>query len=235
MRFFNTKFVSLTASLLVGLGCIGNAYAVPVGGNPNFTFDAINDSDYSNTIQNWFTNVLYIEAQSTGDYLLFASQEGDFTYWESPTQSYGGTNGIFNLYAVFDSLGVLQSGLMAIAGRVPGVGINDPDILMSADLVAGDFTSSGNMMGFGINNIVCATQIQSECVGPTVTESVYFYTPANLPDIASLNGNNYQTTLATITTVPVPASIWLMISALSLTGALARRKRSQLRANTQTR
>jgi hypothetical protein len=244
MRFFNTKFVSLTASLLVGLGCIGNASAVPVNtdlgdlsgvapaGNPNFTFDAINDSDYSNTIQNWFTNVLYIESQSDGSYKLYVSQEGDFTYWEDPNTSYAGTDGMFNLYAEFDSAGVLDFGLVAITGRVPGVGINNSSTtLMTADLAtgAGAYTISDNLMGFNMSMTSCAVGITCSAT----PESVYFFTEGNLPDIPSLGNKNYQTTLATITTVPVPASIWLMISALSLTGALARRRQKAAKLSAQ--
>jgi hypothetical protein len=242
MRFFNTKFVSLTASLLVGLGYIGNASAVPVNtdlgdlsgvapaGNPNFTFDAINDSDYSNTIQNWFTNVLYIESQSDGSYKLYVSQEGDFTYWEDPNTSYAGTDGMFNLYAEFDDAGNLEFGEMAIAGRVTSIGVNDPDtILMRANLVPGMFSSEGNLMGFGMTVEECAAQIEIECetaIQTAIPESVYFFTEGNLPDISSLGNNDYQTTLATITTVPIPASIWLMLSALSLAATLARRKKA---------
>ena len=238
MRLINAQLISVTASLLLGLSFVGNASAVPVStdladldgiapaGNPNFTFDAINDNDYSNTIQSWFSNILYIQSLGSGNgYSLFASQEGDFTYWASPNQSHQGTNGIFNLYAEFDAAGNLIFGEMAIAGRVAGVGINDPDtILMRANLEPGMFKSEGNLMGFGMTVTLCAAQIASECQMVT-PESVYFFTEGNLPDIPSLGNNDYQTTLATITTVPVPASIWLMLSALSLAGVMARRKK----------
>jgi hypothetical protein len=244
MRLINAKLISVTASLLLGLSFVGNASAVPVStdladldgiapsGNPNFTFDAINDSDYSNTIQSWFSNILYIQSLGNGlGYSLFASQEGDFTYWASPNQSHQGTNGVFNLYAEFDAAGNLEFGEMAIAGRVSGVGINDPDtILMRATLVKDMFKSEGNLMGFGISVTDCAVQIESECqIGPLATEeSVYFFTEGNLPNISSLGNNDYQTTLATITTVPIPASIWLMLSALSLASVMARHKKQRV-------
>jgi hypothetical protein len=234
MRFINAKLISVTASLLLWLSFVDSASAVSVSeanldgiapaGNPNFTFE-IDDSDYSNTIESWFSNTLYIESQGTNNgYKLFATQEGDFTYWQDPNTSYAGSNGVFNLYAVFREDGYLEFGWMAITGKVSGIGITDSStVLMSAYLVEDSFASQQNVMGFGIDNIYCDVKIDDYC--SSTPESVYFFTESNLPDIPSLGNNNYQTTLATITTVPIPASIWLMLSALSLAGVMAQRKK----------
>jgi hypothetical protein len=235
MRFINAKLISVTASLLLGLSFVDSASAVSVSeanldgiapaGNPNFTFE-IDDSDYSNTIESWFSNTLYIESQGKNNgYKLFAAQEGDFTYWQDPNTAHAGTSGVFNLYAEFDKNGNLIFGMMAISGKVAGIGITDPDtVLMRADLIAGDFATKKNVMGFGIDINYCDGKIVNDCQMVT-PESVYFFTDSNLPSIQSLGDSTYQTPLASISTRPGPASIWLMLSALSLAGVMARRKK----------
>ena len=236
MRYLINKSATLAASLVLLLCGFGTASALPVteidgiapSGNPSFTFEGINQSDYSNTIQSWFDNLFYIEHQDATDtYRLFAAQEGDFTFAPEPGMTYDGSDGIFNLYADFDANGNFLGGMMAISGSIPDAGINDPStILMTGTLVAADTTTGyaiqDNILGLSYIVDSCA-EVSWQCNTDT-PESVYFYTVDNLPDIGSLGGGNYQSTMASITTVPIPASAWLMISALSLCGALARRR-----------
>ncbi|MGI9290910.1 MAG: hypothetical protein ACR2QG_06500 [Gammaproteobacteria bacterium] len=229
MRLFKTKTVSLFAALITVLNLIGTAQALPVtelpgiapSGNPNFTFDDTMTSDYSNTIQSWYDNLFYIEYNGSG-YTLFVAQQGDFTYSPSPSETLQGTDGIFNLYANFDSSGNFLDGMMAIAGRVPGVGINDSSTILTRGTL-NSYEVSGSVMGFSADITYCDAAIAADCNFAS-PESVYFYTAENLPDIGSLGGGNYQSILASITTVPIPASMWLMFSALSLCAMWARRK-----------
>lgn len=230
MRFLIKKSAALAASLVLLLCGFGTASALPVteidgiapSGNPSFTFEGINQSDYSNTIQSWFDNLLYIEHQDASDtYRLFAAQEGDFTFAPQPSDSFNGSDGIFNLYADFDASGAFQTGMMAISGSIPDAGINDPSTILMTGTLTG-YEVQNNILGFSVRIDSCADPSWECNLGGI--ESVYFYTVDNLPEIGSLGGGNYQTTMASITTVPVPASAWLMISALSLCGALARRR-----------
>jgi hypothetical protein len=234
MRTLSTKFVAVAGSLLVGTGFFGSSAAstvdtdaqlgtIPAAGAPSFVFDA-SGQNYSNTIQSWFSNILYVQSLGAGNgYSLFASQEGNFTYQENSTTSYQGTNGVFNMYAEFNDDGTMKAGtgMVAIAGKIPGIVDNPSTILMRATLTT-DYAVSGNQAGFAMMVTECAVGI-TNCQMAT-PESVYLFTVGNFPDIAGLNGQNYQTTLASISTVPIPAGVWLMISALALLGHLANRK-----------
>ena len=239
MRHTKSKnlILSMTGAALLCLGLLSSNEAaalsvapsadlsgIPTAGTPSFNFND-SRSDYSNTIDSWFTNVVYIQAHGSG-YTLYAYSEGDFTYWEDPTTSYKGTNGAFSLQAEFNLDGTFNAAgtnTVTINGIIPGVVNNDTE-LMSADLTAYNFQD--NLVGFATNNIVCAPGI----INCLTAESVYFYTAGNFPTIANLAGNDFQTTMASKTTVPVPAAIWLMLSCLGLLGAFAHRRNSRVAA-----
>jgi hypothetical protein len=159
---------------------------IPTAGSPSFNFNDSN-GDYSDTIDSWFTNILYIANNGAAGHTLYAYQEGNFTYWENDTTSYGGTDGVFNLTANYDDSGVFQDGTVTIDGIIPGL-INSDSELMRADLT--NFNFQDNLVGFTTNNIVCNPTIAAEC---TLAGSVYFNTAANFPDIGSLT-TDYQYT-----------------------------------------
>jgi hypothetical protein len=233
MRYTRSKnfMLSVTGAALLCLGLLGSNEAaalsvapsasldgIPTAGAPSFNFNE-SSGDYSNTIENWSTNIVFVDAHSSG-YTLYAYSEGDFTYWEDPTTSYSGKDGLFNLRAEFNldgSFNASGTNTISITGIIPGV-VDTNMELMSADLT--DFNFANNLVGFATNNIVCAPGI----INCQNAESVYFYTAENFPDIGSLT-NDYQTTMASKTTVPVPAAAWLMLSALGLLGTFAQRQK----------
>jgi len=235
MRSIKSKnfILSITGAALLCIGMLGSNEAsalsidpsaslpgIPMAGAPSFNF---NDTggDYSNTIDSWYTNIVYIQDLGAGGYTLYAYSEGNFTYWEDSTTSYQGYDGIFDLQASYDANGVFQNGTVTIDGLIPGV-VNTNQQLMRANLT--DFAFAANLVGFEIDGIVCPPEIVN-CLPAGPAESIYFYTAANFPDIGSLAGD-YQTTMASKTTVPVPAAVWLMLSGLGLLGAFARRQRA---------
>jgi len=242
-QIISTAFLSATTILLLFITLLapakGNAAAalihpstqltgIPEAGAPSFIFnDGINS--FGGDIQSWYDNYLIVQnvGGETGSYNLFAHNQGSFSYWETMDTSYGGSTGVFDLSAQFDSDGNLipGTGTVQITGTIAGIGITDPStVLMTAELV--DFTFKDDLIGFAIDNITCAEEIVSCATSATQRESIYFGLAADFPGIAELAGTNYRSTITSKTTVPIPASAWLMLSGLSLIGSMTLRRKS---------
>lgn len=202
---------------------------IPEAGSPAFVFnDGINS--FGGDIQGWFENYLVVQnvGGAGGSYNLFAHNQGSFTYWETMGTSYGGSSGMFDLSATFDSNGVLTGGTVQISGSIASIGITDPStVLMTANLAG--FTYQDDLIGFAIDNIVCDSAIVGCATSAGQTESIYFGLADDFPGIAELNGMNYRSTITNKTTVPLPAAAWLMFSALGLLATMAGRKKAQAR------
>jgi hypothetical protein len=247
-NLISTGFLSATAILLLCMVLLapGKADAaaalidpstkiegIPEAGSPAFVFnDGINS--FGGDVQSWFDNYLVIQAVDGGNagYNMTARNQGSFTYWETMGTSYGGSTGVFDLNATFDSDGQLTGGTVRITGAIAGIGIGDAStVLMEANLV--DFDFDGDLMGFAIDNIVCDPGPDGgRIVGcqddPAAQESIYFGLAADFPGIAELAGRNYRSTITSKTTVPIPASAWLLLSGLGLLSTVARRKQPKV-------
>jgi len=248
-QIISTAFLSATTILLLFIALLAPAKAnaaatliapstqlpglngdpdLPAAGAPSFVFnDGINS--FGGDIQSWYDNYLIVQnvGGATGSYNFFAHNQGSFTYWESMDTRYGGSTGVFDLSAQFDSDGNLipGTGTVQITGTIAGIGITDPStVLMTAELV--DFTFKDDLIGFAINNITCAEEIVGCVTSAAQTESIYFGLAADFPGIAELGGMNYRSTITNKTTVPIPASAWLMLSGLSLIGSMTLRRKS---------
>ena len=100
---------SLTGALLLSGLLAGNSAmaitvdqgaqigSLPQAGWPSFDFNDGPD-DYSNTIESWFQNIVYINDVG-GGYTFQAYNEGNFTYWDDANTSYQGVGGVFSLSA----------------------------------------------------------------------------------------------------------------------------------------
>jgi PEP-CTERM motif len=113
------------------------------------------------------------------------------------------------------------TGKIRIKGKMPELGINKRQILMRADL-KGEWNSTGRLIGFNTMNIECHAAINA--VAPCTTDEVIYL--SELKDVLNPGGTKgkYETTGLAVTSVPVPATVWLFGSGLiGLVGA-ARRK-----------
>jgi hypothetical protein len=108
-----------------------------------------------------------------------------------------------------------------IEGTIPLLGITTDTILMTADLTS--FGTDGGMwVGFNTTNIVCSSLLGVTC---STSESVVFYLDSLFQGVTAAA----RYSASAITTVPLPAAVWLFGSGLMcLIGAARRRKASQV-------
>lgn len=181
----------------------------------------------------------------TGGYLLTATSTGatgPFVFQYDPSTSFN-VNGTFNLSATFNSTGTFIGGNVGITGTIPGY--NGPG---NAGTVA---TASQNLFSANLSafNVDIASPSSNDALGFTTdkasfsgwasqfaansNESVYLYA-FGAHGLMSLFTNPRFTPGSSITlqgqavtTVPIPAAVWLFGSSLAfLTGVGARRKKA---------
>jgi hypothetical protein len=136
----------------------------------------------------------------------------DFTFNDGTNPIWNGDGYKFNFSAQFDKkTGDFIDGSMSIQGAIPGLGITDKKtVLMSADLTS--FGWAGNYVGFNTANIFCDAGLGVPC---TPAESIIF----TLDSIFSGDPTaRLHTTALAVTSVPLPAAVWLFGSGLGLLG-----------------
>ena len=218
----------LVATALLLLVSISSAYAVSLPGIPesgplNFEFtDAVTPpTSMNDLIRKWNANRVTVSAPLPGLTQIDAVNIGNFTFTDLDWTQHQGTNGRFQLSAVFDSTGTLVGGTVSIVGQVSGIGINTVQTLMTAELSG--FAREGNLIGFATTNVWCNAAYAADCFQ---NESVYLNVQYNETDVNTDGLINGQFLASSLTTVPVPASVWLLGSALGLMGATMRRRKN---------
>jgi len=146
----------------------------------------------------------------------------------NPTWTVTGNGILYKLNATFDKSGNFVSGDVQIKGGITGLGIPGETLLMSADLIAyawgGNNTTNpidNNLVGFNTTNIYCDSGLGVYC---TNSESVLLVLTD--PFGGDVNAKIQKASGYAITSVPLPAAVWLFLSGLGLMGATARRRRS---------
>jgi hypothetical protein len=109
-------------------------------------------------------------------------------------------------------------GTVKVNGILSGMTL-DPVKLMTADLTGDwDISGDGKLIGFNTTNIDCADILPVLC---TDAEVVYI----NLADALDMDTSKFSTNGTALTSVPVPAAVWLFGSGILGLASVAMRKR----------
>jgi hypothetical protein len=164
--------------------------------------------------------------------LTAASTSGNFIFQYDPTSAYTVT-GTYSLTASFNATGVFTGGSLAINGTLPGYdGPGTAPATTAQNLFSAHLVSFGNdivpditpvALGFKTENFSgWATQFSDGSA-----ESAYLYN-FNVPGLMGMFTNPKFKTItfqgSAITTVPIPAAVWLFGSGLALIACVRRKK-----------
>jgi len=133
--------------------------------------------------------------------------------------SYPGTKSNYKITATFDNSGNLIDGNLVMKGSLPAFGLDaNNTVLLTADL--DDFGFFGaTTAAFGTTNLageICVV------VGCTLGESVWL--EFDNPLTGGVN-DMLKATGFMVTTIPLPAAVWLFGSGLIAVGTIARRRK----------
>lgn len=167
-----------------------------------------------------FTNNVRVHLNPQGRLRVIGAANQTFSL-DTASDTYVGTGGLYMLNAKIGDDGSLISGSVTLRGMISQLGIDRPQtLLMSADLTAANLVDDPYLWGFNTTNIFCNAILDAFVGGCTDKESVY------LSLSKAFNGDlsrNFMSKGIAITTIPVPAAVWLFGSALGLLGWARRR------------
>ncbi|MGD2056420.1 MAG: VPLPA-CTERM sorting domain-containing protein [Gammaproteobacteria bacterium] len=174
----------------------------------------------------YFTQSAYVTLKNkkNGDFYLTASYGGV----ASEVSEFRASNSVDDIYNIdntfFQFKAKSKKGDVTGSIRIMGMldGMSKQETLMTADL-DGVWASSGQLIGFNTMNIQCGDAITA-LVTCTTNEVIYLTQLNDALDPGGAKGK-YQTTGLAVTSVPVPAAVWLFGSGLvGLAGVVRRRK-----------
>lgn len=139
---------------------------------------------------------------------------------ETPDSFMVGTRGTYKLNAYFSDDGVFESGTVSLVGKFEQLGMTGKTQLMTADLTAANLVDDPYLWGFNTNNIICNEVLEAAIGNCTSSESIYV---ALSKAFSGEIGRNFMANGIAVTTVPVPAAVWLFGSSLGLLGWVRRR------------
>jgi len=124
----------------------------------------------------------------------------------------------YTLTANFTSAGAFNpvGSNVVIKGKLDGI----YQTLMTADLTAFAKSTNGYLWGFNTDNIACSAAINTLAHGCTTSEVVYL----GLVSAQKYLTKSWKTKGVALTSVPVPAAVWLLGSGLVGLASIGRRK-----------
>ena len=162
-----------------------------------------------------------LKNKKNGDFYLNASYGGIASdvsrFYVDGDTSYDIDNTFFHFKAKSKKGDV--TGSVRIMGMLEGM--SGQQTLMTADLT-GVWASTGQLIGFNTMNIQCGKVILA-LVDCTSSEVIYLSQLQNSLDPGGAKGN-YKTMGVAVTSVPVPAAVWLFGSGLIGLAGVARRR-----------
>jgi len=174
----------------------------------------------------YFTQSVYVTLKNkkNGDFYLTASY-GGVASGVSDFRVSNSVDGIYNIDSTFFQFEAKRkndnvTGSIRIMGMLDGM--STQQTLMTADL-DGVWASTGQLIGFNTMNIQCGEAILA-LVDCTSSEVIYLSQLQDPLDPGGAKGK-YQTTGLAVTTVPVPAAVWLFGSGLIGLAGVARRRK----------
>jgi hypothetical protein len=148
---------------------------------------------------------------------LTVTGRGEFLL-ESNASLYDGEKLYYKMLVFYDNGGNFSSGTVTVRGTIPSLGITKITDLATADVDEWNLHDDPNLWAFGTTNIVCSPLLPFFC---TQDESIYVPFQGDGFDGIFDNGKFTASGFA-VTTVPVPAAVWLFGSALGLLGWIRR-------------
>jgi len=205
--------IAMVSTPLLLFACASTSQAMSVV--PDWNMPGIPDAGFGH----FQDSVRVTFARNGQNWKLTATETGGTSlFQEDPTHAYSLSNTKFMLTANFDSLFHFTGGNMQIKGKIPESGVSSGTLRWNANLTGfgvdiNPFDGSPIALGFETRGYSGrATQLADGS-----PQSVYLFDPrlATLAlDLFNHHGSSLSVNATALTTVPVPAAVWLLGSGL---------------------